>query len=220
MRESIDRMTTSTLGRAAVLGLLLVTVLVGCGDEPDSTTVSDPGESGSTTPTPMPTEITGSPAASAVPTDGGPVQFRVVIATDRAPAPDSLIKQQFDNLNCAVQAEPIESDATAYLCDGAGVKYALEPAVIIGGVASAQAGLPQGTSTWVVSVQLEPEAAAQMTDLSSQLAAREGQLAIVLGGEVVSAPSFMGPVPAGQLELSGDFDEASATAIAAALSTD
>ncbi|WP_309648439.1 SecDF P1 head subdomain-containing protein [Nocardioides sp.] len=189
--------------RPLVLGSLLVAVLAGCGDEPPAGRPQ-----ADRTPT--------SPSASTAPT--APLEVRAVIATSEAPAPDSLVKQQFDGLDCDAPPVALGVDQEGAACDDRGTKYSLGPAVVVGGVEDAQAGIAAGSDVWVVTVDFETGASESLGDLSFELAATGGRLALVADGTVISAPTVETPITDGRLQLAGDFDEESATALAESLS--
>lgn len=183
--------------RPLLAGLLVVGLggLVGCGDdEPDR--ADEPDVSSSATLAPPPAEL------------------RVVLATDLEPAPDSLVKQQFDNLDCDASPAEAAADEPLATCDDAGVKYSLEPASIVGGIESASASIPEGQETWVVTLGLDAEATRTFADLTADLAVSRLQVAVVIDGRVVTAPMVQAPIADGRLQIAGDFTEESATALA------
>lgn len=183
-----------------LLVVLLPALLTGCGPDPVDTDVQDPAAS--------PSPTASAPAAAAA------VEIRVVLATDLAPAPDSEVKQQFDNLDCATPVRGAAADDPLAACDDEGVKYSLEPARIVGGIESATAGIPAGQPTWVVTVDLDPAATEEFAELTAELVGTRRQLALVLDGRVLSAPTVQSPIQDGQLEIAGDFTEEQATALA------
>lgn len=182
--------------RPLLVGALVVCLggLVGCGDdEPDR--AEEPDASSSVTP-------------------AAPAELRVVLATDLEPPPDSLVKQQFDNLDCDAAPAEVAADEPLATCDDAGVKYSLEPARIVGGIESATAGIPEGQEAWVVTLDLDAEATRTFADLTAELAVSRLQVAVVVDGRVVTAPLVQAPIADGRLQISGDFTEESATALA------
>ncbi len=178
--------------RPWALVAVLALALVGCAEEG-----------------PSPTEPTG----PAVP----PSEVRAVIATSAAPAPDSLVKQQFDALDCKAAPVPVAADEQGAACDAEGTKYSLGPAVVVGGIESAQAGQdPSGL--WVVDVEFEAGASETLGDLTSELTATGGRVALLVAGVVISAPMVAAPITDGRLQISGDFDEEDVTTLADQLS--
>lgn len=179
---------------ALVLSGLLLGALAGCEEESSTSTAAE---------SPSPT----------------PLEVRAVIATSQAPAPDSSVKQQFDALDCDAGPVPVPVDEPGAACDAAGTKYSLGPAVVVGGVEDAQAGVAPGPDdTWVITVELEAGASDALRELSSELVGTGGRLALLAGGVVVSAPTVEAPITDGRLQVAGDYDEESATALAEAIS--
>ena len=121
-------------------------------------------------------------------------------------------------------------------CDASGTKYVLDKAVFEGNqVTSVNTGLPQNSTQWVVNLTLDHAAAAAFGTLTtnqynSYYAAAQAaggtlsndsvldSTAIVLDGNVQSAPETQSPITAGQVQISGPqpngFDEAQATQLA------
>ncbi|GEL25683.1 hypothetical protein PSU4_46370 [Pseudonocardia sulfidoxydans NBRC 16205] len=92
-----------------------------------------------------------------------------------------------------------------------GVIYVLGPAELDGShVASAEATNESGT--WAVQVGLTPAGATAFADLSGRNVGK--QLAIVVDGDLVSAPIIQAPITGGAVQISGDFDRTAATRLA------
>jgi preprotein translocase subunit SecD len=179
-------MTVRRLGAVLAVGLPLA-ALVACGDEEPRT----------------------EPDAS-----GAAVELRVVLATSEAPPPDSLVKQQLDALDCEAPPAGAAPEEPLAACDDDGVEYVLEPAAVVGGVESATASIPEGQVAWVVSVDLDAPSTRAFAALSRELAGTPGRFAVVVDGRVLTAPTVDTPVTDGRLQLSGDYTEESATALA------
>ena len=189
-----------TLGLAAgALGL----VLAGCG-----------GDGGS----PPRAEETPTSTAPGSADPARPVEFRVVLATDAEPAPDSEVLQQFSALDCRAAPEQAPADEPTALCDARRTKYSLEPAVVVGGVEDAAFAVPEGKWSYAVVVQLDDEATAAFADLTAESASSRVQVAVVLDGRVVSAPTIRGGIPDGRLQVSGGLTERAARDLASRLS--
>ena len=100
-------------------------------------------------------------------------------------------------------------------CDDQGNRYLLGPSLIEGtDVSDASAGIPQGGVSYVVNVDFNSAGAKLFGDVTSRIAGTGQQLAIVLDGQVVSAPTNEQPINGGRAEISGPstnpftFDEA------------
>jgi preprotein translocase subunit SecD len=169
---------------------VLVAGLAGCGDEGAS-------------PAPAPNR---EPTPSAV-----AVELRMVVATSREAAPDSLVLQQFRGLDCAAPSTAAGPQEPAAACDAAGTKYSLEPAGVVGGVESAVVGPDAGDGP-SVEVVLDDEAAAALADLTDGVPGR--QVAVVLDGRVVAAPTVQEQLTDGRLQVVGGLTDASAQALA------
>ncbi|MFZ2015320.1 MAG: protein translocase subunit SecD, partial [Nocardioides sp.] len=97
-------------------------------------------------------------------------------------------------------------------------KFLLSPALIKGTqITSASAGIPQQQVQWVVNLQLDSAGAAEQLKLSQAMAGTQDQFAIVLDGQVISAPVFQGVIAGGNSQISGNFTESSAKSLATSL---
>lgn len=97
-------------------------------------------------------------------------------------------------------------------------KYLLGPTLIEGtALNTATAGVPQNQVQWVVNLEFNSDGAAAFEEATGTLATRqppENQFAIVLDSEVISAPSVSSSIPGGRAEISGSFNQQSATELA------
>lgn len=97
-------------------------------------------------------------------------------------------------------------------------KYLLGPTIIEGNqLTGAQAGVPQNNLSWVVDLQFNSAGATAFETATGQLASRtdpQNRFAIVLDGEVISAPSVSSAIAGGQAQISGSFNQQSATQLA------
>ncbi|MFA6298020.1 MAG: hypothetical protein WC642_02550 [Nocardioides sp.] len=184
--------------------LLLLTVsavlLSGCGG---------PAETEARDPAPSPSASSSAPVPS-----GAPVEFRLVLASSFEPAPDSQVLQQFKGLDCDAPPSPAPPEEPLVACDDEGVKYVLEPASIVGGIESASAEIPEGQLGWVVNIELDAGATDRFSDIAAELLDTGGQFAVVLEGRILTAPTVNAPITNGELEISGNFSEESAEALA------
>lgn len=181
-------------------------------------TAADPSASPSGDRRPAPQLPTAPPApSSARPTEPG-----------KGTPPDKAIEWQ--------PSEADQSDFAAFTCDQANAfpdvsdqpliacnrekteKYLLGPTLIEGTkLTTASAGVPQNQVQWVVNLEFNSEGGATFADVTGTLATRqppENQFAIVLDSEVISAPSVSQSIPGGQAEISGSFNQQSATELA------
>jgi preprotein translocase subunit SecD len=100
-------------------------------------------------------------------------------------------------------------------CDDQGNRYLLGPSLIEGtDVSDASAGIPQGGVSYVVNLDFNGSGSKLFGDVTTRIAGTGQQLAIVLDGQVVSAPTNEQPILGGRAEISGPstspftFDEA------------
>jgi preprotein translocase subunit SecD len=117
-------------------------------------------------------------------------------------------------------AAPVADDPDQPLiaCSDDGVKYLLSKAVIEGtSLKSASAGIPQQGTAWAVMLGLKGDARKVFADISRELFNNGGLFAIVLDGKVLSSPGFDGIITDGNAQITGSFDEDSATSLANSL---
>ncbi len=97
-------------------------------------------------------------------------------------------------------------------------RYLLGPADVVGtDIATATAGIPQGGVGWQVNLEFTAEGADKFFTSTQQLSSQQppqDQFAIVLDGLVVSAPQVNEPIPGGRAQITGQFTQAEATALA------
>jgi len=96
-------------------------------------------------------------------------------------------------------------------CDEDGNRYLLGPSMVEGtDVSNASSGIPQAGLNYAVQVEFTGEGSDKFGDVTSRIASQqntltggEQQLAIVLDGEVLSAPSNDSPITGGNAEITG-----------------
>jgi preprotein translocase subunit SecD len=101
-------------------------------------------------------------------------------------------------------------------------KYLLSPAQIEGTeISSATANAPgstQGSVQWSVAIQLKTHGADIQRKLSAAMAGDQSKtFAIVLDGQVISAPYFQSVIADGRSEITGNFTESEAKSLATSL---
>ena len=102
--------------------------------------------------------------------------------------------------------------------DRPAAKYLLSRSVINGtDLDSASAGVPQNEVSWVVNLEVGGDGQDSFTAISRALVGSERQFAIVLDGQVISAPTMDGLITNGQAQISGNFNETSANNLATSL---
>jgi preprotein translocase subunit SecD len=138
------------------------------------------------------------------------------------------VADRFLNFDCATASESDANVAPAgeplVTCqDDGSVKYILGPTWVEGAsIIDANAGLisgAQGASTnqWAVNLEFDGEGTERVDEMTSYLFQQTGvrnQFAIVLDGQVISAPTTNAVIPNGQPQISGSFDQESAQTLA------
>ncbi|MER7503127.1 protein translocase subunit SecD [Nonomuraea pusilla] len=137
---------------------------------------------------------------------------------------DPAVLQQFHKLDCSdpakrgqgVQDDPNKQYAA---CESDGsAKYVLDVAKVVGtDIDTASSGIRQGTTEWVVQLDFKSkgaEAWAKLTQTAYNSQEPRNKVAVVLDGVVITAPNILGPIPGGRAEITGGFDQKSATDLA------
>ncbi|SDJ92009.1 preprotein translocase subunit SecD [Nonomuraea maritima] len=162
------------------------------------------------TPTPSPTGQSGTPSPEELGIDPNGI--------------DPAVLQQFNKLDCAnpanrgqgVQDDPNKQYA-ACETDGS-FKYVLDVAKVVGtDIDTASAGVRQGTIEWVVQLDFKSNGATawgKLTQEAYNSPEPRNKVAVVLDGVVITAPNIISPIPGGRAEITGGFDQASATTLA------
>ena len=174
------------------------------------------GEDGVATPVPTPTvdpSLESTPTA--VPTDGSDLNWITPALQAQYEAFDC---SKIDTTNVAPAAEPLVT------CEADGsIKYILGPVEVSGenvsdatnGQQTTQSGATTGE--WVVNITFDGTGTKAFADVSTRLnalTAAQNQFAIVLDGNVISAPRTLAAITDGNAQISGDFDQDSSKALA------
>jgi preprotein translocase subunit SecD len=137
-------------------------------------------------------------------------------------SPDPASVKAFNEFECPPQGEvpAVEDDPDKPLvtCDRDGIKYLLSVSMIEGtNLSSAGAGIPDQAVNWAVDLKFDGPGTEDFTQISRALYGTEKQFAIVLDGQVISAPTMNGVITNGEAQITGDFSEAEATSLATSL---
>ncbi|KQW43043.1 preprotein translocase subunit SecD [Nocardioides sp. Root1257] len=175
-------------------------------------TSASPSESASPsgTPTATPSDSQGTVGASA----------KEALAFITAPPQEAI--DAFAAYTCPSTKLPEDNPSTWLVTcgtdDDAATKYLLSPAAIEGtDLKDASAGVPQGQVAWQVNLTLGGDGKNVFADLSDSMAGSEQQFAVVLDGQVISAPTFNGRIPDGNAQITGSFNKTSAESLATSL---
>lgn len=105
-------------------------------------------------------------------------------------------------INAGQTNVPLEQDTYTPFLDGSAVTSA-----------SATQTTISGTPFWVINLSFNDEGAAVLAEVTEDLAASGGQLAVVLDGKVISAPAVQEAITEGDVSFSGGFTEDQARSI-------
>jgi preprotein translocase subunit SecD len=138
--------------------------------------------------------------------------------------PSEELIQQYQAYNCPPRGQTDEKlvddpDMGLVTCDDNGMKYLLSPAIIEGTqLSDASWGIPPGGAGYVVQLEFDSSATGVFGDVTAGINGTGRQFAIVLDGGVLSAPTVSnGAIRSGRAEISGDFTQESARALANSL---
>ena len=159
-----------------------------------------------------------SPSPTPTPTPGAGGQGQG--STQITPA----IQKQFNELDCTKSAEERQgkiepADQLLVTCDSDGFKYILGPTAVEGThLNGADAGLPgSGVGSWQVNLSFDGTGTKQFAQTTKDLVGQQSpqnQFAIVLDGQVVSAPVVQSEIPTGRAEITGNFSQSEAKDLA------
>jgi preprotein translocase subunit SecD len=141
-----------------------------------------------------------------------------------AASPPTYWQEKLLTYTCPVAGKasvPVDDnpDEPLVTCDASGNRYLLSKAVVEGtSLKSASAGAPSGTTVaWTVNLDLKGSAVKDFGTVSRALLANSGLFAVVLDGQVLSAPGFTGVITNGSAQITGSFTEKTASALANSL---
>lgn len=188
-------------------------------DKANQSESPSPSESASADPSDAPTEAPTDGASEQPDQDASPAAQALAFQAN----PDAESIQAFQDYTCPSE-EPVVDDpdeplVTCGVGDDAATKYLLSPAAIEGtDLTGAEAGLPSaGGVNWLVQLSIGGEGKEVFADLSQQMVGQGTQFAIVLDGNVISAPQFTGVITNGDAQITGDFTESTAKDLATSL---
>ncbi len=169
-------------------------------------------ESPSETPTATPTETT---APEEPATESGDVDAALAWRQSPPASWASALAQA----TCPPAERPEDDpDKPLVACDESGVAYLLTAAVVEGTeLDEADAGQDQNALDWQVSLSLKDKGTELFADVSRALVNTNDQFAIVLDGEVISAPTMEAEITDGRASISGNMKESEAKSLATSL---
>jgi len=166
------------------------------------------------TSTPLPT-----PTESATTQDGSSVDAALAFMN----SPDQASTAAYNAFSCPTNGTvpPVDDDPTKPLvtCDDKGQKYLLSKPIIEGTeLKGANAGIPQNDVAWAVTLDLKSNGAKVLSQVSNQLKGDQSKLfAITLDGGVISSAYFSSAINDGRAQISGNFNQQTATNLATSL---
>ncbi|GIH22928.1 protein translocase subunit SecD [Acrocarpospora phusangensis] len=136
---------------------------------------------------------------------------------------DPAVMQEFRDLKCSAtdfgQGKQDDPDKQYAACDTNGqIKYILDKAAVKGTeLAGASAATDPTTGEWIVQVDFKSAGATQFADVTRRITTLpqpRNQLATVLDGAVIVAPTINEAIPGGRARISGGFTQVTATELA------
>jgi|GEM_PF-1990773 len=164
----------------------------------------------------------GSDSGSDSGSDGATQEPAAVSFEIRAVAEQASVVELPASAECA--RAPLAPDESGWVCvDATSIAYLVEPASLTAAdVVTVDVGpnAAQGSSGWMLNVTLTDTGATAFAELTAEAAEATppaNQVAVLVDGEVMSAPSVMEAITGGAIQLAVDGDEAEAQALAAAM---
>ncbi|GIH70764.1 protein translocase subunit SecD [Sphaerimonospora thailandensis] len=136
---------------------------------------------------------------------------------------DPALLTEFRKIDCTAknrgQGAQDDPDKQIVACSDDGTaRYILDKAAVQGTeISGATAGTDPTTGEWIVQVSFKSKGASQFADITrriTSLPAPRNQLANVLDGVVVVAPTIEEAIPGGSARISGSFNQVTATELA------
>ncbi|WP_203887442.1 protein translocase subunit SecD [Planotetraspora kaengkrachanensis] len=136
---------------------------------------------------------------------------------------DPALLTQFRDIDCTAKnkGQGVQDDPNKQIVacsDDGSARYILDKAAVQGTeVSGAQAGTDSTTGEWIVNITFKSKGASQFADITRRittLTPPRNQLANVLDGVVIVAPTIEEAIPGGSARISGNFTQVSSTALA------
>ncbi len=155
------------------------------------------------------------PAAAPVPTDDSTTQAQLAWMRN----PDAANLAKFQDFTCNGETRQVDDPSKPLLaCDESGNKYLLSPAIIEGTqLDGADYGIPPNDVNYAVTLDFNGAAGKKFADVTSSMAGTGELFAIVLDGQVLSAPQVNTPITNGSAEITGSFSQSEAQSLANSL---
>jgi protein-export membrane protein SecD/preprotein translocase SecF subunit len=168
------------------------------------------------------TRVSASQTAQATPTaspDGSAPATPEPISEVSEPVGEDLVALLEFDCSAIEPGRVTSPDETLITCDRElTTRYLLGPADVVGtDIASATAGIPQAGVAWQVNLEFTAEGSDKFFESTQRLSQQQppqNQFAIILDGLVVSAPQVNEPIPGGRAQITGQFTQSEAQALA------
>jgi preprotein translocase subunit SecD len=194
---------------------------------PKASSTASPKASASASPSASPSPSASQPASASALGDASLVNKQTLALFNKVQCKPNDTTQWKQEAGYTKPEDYDNPNAQIISCDSSGGKYALDVAKVQGQqIATATAELSTTSNQWEILVTLKGSAVGPYSTLSGDLVSKyydAGQdnpetsdywldtLAIVLDGNVVSAPEFTSAIPNGEAQITGDFTQAQAT---------
>ena len=182
---------------------------------------ADKTPSGSASPTPAATSSPSTPTPTPAP--GAGTQSGIDDPLTWIDNPDAKSLAAFEAFSCPPGGQPAkvvdDPDKPLITCDESGNKYLLSVAMIEGtDLAGASTRPPDAQSVeWGVNLDFNGAGTKTFAEISRALVGTQKQFAIVLDGQVISAPTMNGLILDGNAQITGQFTQAEADSLATGL---
>ncbi|MEZ0077446.1 protein translocase subunit SecD [Planotetraspora sp. GP83] len=136
---------------------------------------------------------------------------------------DPALLTKFREIDCSAKdrgrgAQDDPNKQLVACSDDGSARYILDKAAVQGTeISGAQAGTDPTTGEWIVQISFKSKGASQFADVTrriTSLSPPRNQLANVLDGVVIVAPTIEEAIPGGSARISGSFNQKSATELA------
>ncbi|GAB7005618.1 protein translocase subunit SecD [Nocardioides sp. AN3] len=179
---------------------------------------ADSTPSASASPSATPTSSASASASSSAKPKSSSSTFNDAVAFMNNPPADWT--QKFNDYQCPTTAADIKDDPNQPLvtCNADGTeKFLLSPAIIEGtDLTGASYGIPQNAVNYVVTLDFNGHGRGIFADATQKIAGTGQRFAIVLDGQVLSAPTAESRI-SGSAQITGDFTQAEAKSLATSL---
>ena len=132
--------------------------------------------------------------------------------------PTEACQAAFAEFTCSSKVDDVPDQALMACSQEGTEKYLLGPTLIEGNqLTTATAGIPQNNVSWVVDLEFNSDGAVAFENATRALSAKsdpQNRFAIVLDGKSISAPSVSEAIPGGRAQITGNFNQKTATELA------